>query len=334
MRYFVIHNPHSRDGRGAVHGERCLALLARGGCAVESAVVRHFEEAHTFSREANLSGYDAVVAVGGDGTINRVLNGFYDDSGARNSDALFGAVHTGTSPDFCRSYGLPLDLVAAAAALRRGHTRRIPVGMIRFGAEAGNGAGIGGRQQPGPIANEGNAGSKDTVSRNISCFACCANIGLGAALATRANSGIRKRIGDTMGTFVSLLQVLRRHEPGNIRLLVDGEEIEWTNVYNISVGLTEFIASGIRVVERQPREPGQFYLLTLRDLNARNLLPVLRKIYSGQPFVNSDSLSLRACTHLSVQRQWREVAVEHDGDPCGELPCTIAQTREGLDLIC
>ena len=316
MKYFIISNPHARGGKGAVSAKRCLDLLARGGCDMEHAEVKHFDDAYALSRQANLAGCGVIVAIGGDGTINKVLNGFYNETGARISDALFGVVHTGTSPDFCRSYDVPLDIDAAVRALVARRTRRIPVGMIHF------------------LPGENREDSRDKeVTRIVSYFVCCANIGLGASLAARANAGIRKRIGDTQGTLYSLLQVLRTYEPEDIRLAVDGEDISISEVYNISVGLTSYIASGIKVANEEYRDAGMFYMMTMRALRARNMLPMLRKIYGGRKFTDTEYLSVRGCRSVGIPQHTRRSDVEHDGDPCGHLPCTIEMAKDELDLI-
>lgn len=316
MKYFIISNPHARGGKGAVSARRCLDLLARSGCDMEHAEVKRFDDAYALSRQANLAGCGVIVAIGGDGTINKVLNGFYDEAGARISGALFGVVHTGTSPDFCRSYDVPLDIDGAVRALLARRTRRIPVGVVRFL----------------PVGNVEDSRA-DAGTRTASHFVCCANIGLGASLAARANAGIRKRIGDTLGTFYSLLQVLRTYEPDDFRLVVDGEEISISEVYNISVGLTPYIASGIKVANDEYRDAGMFYMMTMRALRVRNMLPMLRKIYGGKKFADADYLSVRGCRSVSIPRHNRRSDVEHDGDPCGHLPCTIELANEGLDLI-
>ncbi|MDT8324227.1 MAG: diacylglycerol kinase family protein, partial [Bacteroidota bacterium] len=288
--------------------EHCLHRLVRSGCTVEAREVRHFDEARTLSRDANRAGYDAVVAVGGDGTINKVLNGFFDAEGRRNSRALFGVVHTGTSPDFCRSYGVPRDVDGAVDALVRARVRSVPVGRVRFGEVNGE------------------------VPRS-SCFVCCANIGLGAALAVRANAGIRRRLGDTMGTFVSLLAVLRSYTPVDYTLRLDGAEVSWDRVYNISIGLTPFIASGIRIDNSAMSAAGRFYVMVLRDVRLRTLPGLLRKLYSGKSFPDSDTLFVRDCAALELPRQRMPSDVEHDGDAVGQLPCTISRTTDDIDLI-
>jgi len=308
MKYCVIYNPHARNGRARASAEHCLHRLARSGYAVDAREVRHFDEARSLSHEANRSGYDVVVAVGGDGTINKVLNGFYDEEGRRNSRALFGVVHTGTSPDFCRSYDVPLDADAAVDALIRARTRRIPVGRVRF-AESGG------------------------TSVPASCFVCCANIGLGASLATRANAGIRRRLGDTAGTLVSLLSLLRTYAPADYLLRLDDVEVSWDRVYNISVGLTPWIASGIRIDNSTMTAAGRFYVMVLRDVRIRSLPGVLRKLYSGKSFPDSDTLFVRDCAEIAIPSRETAADVEHDGDPVGTVPCTIGRTVDDLELI-
>ena len=81
-------------------------------------------DAYLLSKNANNEGYDVIVAVGGDGTINKVLNGFYDDQGKRISRSRFAVIYTGTSPDFCKSYGIPLDIERAVNFIIRGHSKK------------------------------------------------------------------------------------------------------------------------------------------------------------------------------------------------------------------
>jgi diacylglycerol kinase (ATP) len=317
MRYRIIVNPHARGGRGRVLAERCLAELARLGCGCETSFIERFEDAGTLSREANLRGCDAIVAVGGDGTINKVLNGFYDEEGKRISDALFGVVHVGTSPDFCKSYHVPLGVAEAVEVLARRRTRKIPIGMIRF-----------------QDANEGEHRQGEHLARPATTyFACCANVGLGAALARKANGGIRRRLGDTLGTFASLLAILRSYEPDDYDLVIDGNATRHTRVYNMSVGLTPYIASGIKLPRRDDRREQRLSLMVVRNLSARTLPAMLCKVYRGRPFADTDYLSVAACSRIRFAAARRQSDVEQDGDPCGRLPCTIEMAPDALELI-
>lgn len=77
------------------------------------------------ARAALRKGCNLIVAAGGDGTLNEVINGVQENSG----EACVGLLPLGTGNDFARTIGLPTDLDAALEVLRAGHTR--PVDLVR-----------------------------------------------------------------------------------------------------------------------------------------------------------------------------------------------------------
>jgi diacylglycerol kinase family enzyme len=310
MKYALIANPHARNGRGARKLARLREELERRGLRHDLALCASLEDARRLSREANDAGCDVIVAVGGDGTINRVLNGFFDPSGRRLSRARLGVVHIGTSPDFCRSYGVPTEIVPAVEALEAAVTRQIAVGHARYELQAGEPAALGGQ---------------------AACFGCCANIGLGASLARLANAGIRKYLGDCLGTFFALLRVLCVYRPRTLNLKMDGAERTLDRVFNIAVGKTTCIASGLKVRHALGDADQRFYVLTLRDLTPRRLVPVLRALYRGRPITPGPGVSLEYAREITVAAAGTEV--EFDGDPVGFCPCQIQTAADPLDLI-
>jgi hypothetical protein len=75
------------------------------------------------------------------------------------------------------------------------------------------------------------------------------------------------------------------------------------------------------------------YVLLLQNLGLYNVLPMLYKIYSGKPFRNTSYLSLCECTELTIPGRHRQNEVEHDGDACGPLPCSIRMATDDIPLI-
>lgn len=98
------------------------------------------------AREARAEGFRSLVAAGGDGTVNDVLNGLDGDFG----DLVLGIVPVGSGNDLARSLGLPLDPEAAVDVVRQGSARRVDVGRaavdggVRYFLNAAV-AGLGGR---------------------------------------------------------------------------------------------------------------------------------------------------------------------------------------------
>lgn len=310
MRYFFVFNPGSRNGKSEDLISRLRSLLSAKNIQYEYGITQSLDDAQALSRKANLSAYDVVVAVGGDGTINKVLNGFYDDQGARSSKAKMGVVYTGTSPDFCKSYHVPYgDIARSIDALLAGKTTKIQVGKITLSE---------------------NAKSNESVVRY---FSCCANIGLGAAVARHANSGIRKTTGDFLGTLSALIKAFINYRPLELRVSFDDKAEILTGLCNISVGKTFHIASGIKVNYSFNEGDGNLYILTVRNVGWMKVPYCLWTIYSGRPISNSDTIRLEYAKKIEISRDGRASEVEFDGDPQGFLPCRIEMAKDELELI-
>lgn len=310
MRYFFVFNPGSRNGKSEDLISRLRSLLNAKNIQYEYGITQSLDDAQALSRKANLSAYDVVVAVGGDGTINKVLNGFYDDRGSKLSKAKMGVVYTGTSPDFCKSYNIPYRcLERAVDVLLAGNVTKIQVGKILL---------------------FGNAHSDDaTITRY---FSCCANIGLGAAVARYANSGIRKKAGDFLGTLTALVKAFKNYRPQDLSVSLDGTKTALTRIINLSVGKTFHIASGIKVNNTLSRGDSRFYVLTARNIGWLNVPYCLRTIYSGRSISNSDIVRLDYAKRIEISGGHGN-EVEFDGDPQGFLPCSIEMASDELELI-
>jgi diacylglycerol kinase family enzyme len=238
-----------------------------------------------------------------------VLNGFYDEKGKRISKAVFGVIYTGTSPDFCRSYGIPTDTAAAVRVIIGGMKRGISIGRIEFEnvPDAAN----------KPDASNEHIIKADTVKK-VQYFACCANVGMGADLANYANSGIRRVCGDRLGTFIAMIRTLFTYKPIDIE--INGHRIE--RLYNMFVGKTFYIASGLKVANELEHnsKTDMFYVLPIRG----KLISSILKLYRGKP------MSVTYESRIEIKGDGK---VEFDGDEGGVLPCVISNA-EILDILC
>jgi len=147
-KYLFIVNPTA--GRG--EGERALPLIER---QLELAQLEHdmaFTErpwhAAELAQKAAQDGYQVVVSVGGDGTLNEVLNGLMLAKQAGVEGCALGQICVGNGNDFAFALGIPKELPAAVDKLRRDNRKKIDVGRVQGGLYPqgrffGNGVGIG-----------------------------------------------------------------------------------------------------------------------------------------------------------------------------------------------
>src|SRR5512137_1583343 len=105
----VIVNPTSGAKSARRKWPRIRSLLEDVGLNFDSVLTRGPMEAADFAREAASQGYELVVAVGGDGTVNEVVNGLMGPDGKAKAD--LGVIHTGTANDFGRNLDLPRSLL-------------------------------------------------------------------------------------------------------------------------------------------------------------------------------------------------------------------------------
>lgn len=142
----VIVNPTAGRGAGARLSPEIAQCLVSHGMDVELFTTGGPGEATKLAYQSAVKGCPAVIAVGGDGTANEVLNGLMQAGGAADSTAL-GIVPIGTGNDFAFGAGLNLDLREACRIVARGESRLLDVGLFRADNEEprffGNGIGIG-----------------------------------------------------------------------------------------------------------------------------------------------------------------------------------------------
>jgi len=147
-RYKVVVNPTA--GRGA--GDRSVPLIEKmlRSHNLDFDLVRTEKPWHAaqLAEQAVADAFDVVVAVGGDGTANEVLNGLMRAKQAKAGSAVMGVLSVGRGNDFAFGVGVPRDLSAACRVLAQDRRRWIDVGRVTGGDYPqgryfGNGVGVG-----------------------------------------------------------------------------------------------------------------------------------------------------------------------------------------------
>lgn len=127
MRLCVIQNPAARGGRA----RRFAEWIEREAPGVEIWRSAAPGGGRELGCRAVVQGFDTVVAMGGDGTVNEVLNGVASVPGALGRVSL-AVLPAGTQNVFARELGMPWEPGAAWAVVQRGATRRIDLGRVSY----------------------------------------------------------------------------------------------------------------------------------------------------------------------------------------------------------
>ncbi len=145
-RYFIIINPTA--GRGA--GERAIAEIERElhNLDFELACTQRPWHAAELAQQAAKDQFDVIVAVGGDGTANEVINGLMQAKKAGYEQSALGILSVGRGNDFGFGAGIPSELIEACKVLKYDHRAPLDIGFVTGGLYPqgryfGNGVGIG-----------------------------------------------------------------------------------------------------------------------------------------------------------------------------------------------
>lgn len=133
-KWFAVSNPVSGGGRGGRDRGRIAALLREAGLAVELVASEYHGHAIKLAADAARSGFRKFLAIGGDGTLNEMLNGVLA-SGAGEGEAVFGLVPVGRGNDWARTHRIPTRYRDAVTVLARGRAVVHDVGVAEIGVE-------------------------------------------------------------------------------------------------------------------------------------------------------------------------------------------------------
>ena len=145
-KYLIVFNPNAANGAAAKRVGPIRDLLGAKGISCDFELTREPLHAISISKEGCGTGYSGIIAAGGDGTANEVLNGIM--ASATDARPVFGMLSIGRGNDFAYGAGIPRDIQGACDLLAQGVTAPMDVGRIigdEFpeGRYFGNGIGVG-----------------------------------------------------------------------------------------------------------------------------------------------------------------------------------------------
>ena len=280
MNALLIMNPGSRSGKGRKLWSFWESGLKKRGINFDSVITENPGNAFDLAR--NAINYDTVIAAGGDGTINEVLDGIIQ-SGRKN--LRMGILYSGTSPDFCRFHGIPTSPEKAVEALADGRSRMVDAAEITYRLTGGE--------------------------KIVSHFGCSSNIGLGPQVA-RVSNLIRKFTGDTIGTCLALIRAVTIMKSLDLEVKIDGLPVSLSGVNNLSILKNPYIASGLRLDLDLSVDDGRLALFVVKSKSRLSIFSLLPGFYSGKAAKRED-LFCKMCSSINVTCN-KKVEIELDGD--------------------
>ncbi|UQZ89149.1 hypothetical protein C4J81_08030 [Deltaproteobacteria bacterium Smac51] len=241
-----------------------------------------------------------VVAVGGDGTINNIINGLMMSGG----QVPLGVLPCGARSDFCLYYEIPTEKTKALSTILQGQTRLMDL------AEATMTGGHGERAR---------------------CyFSCGVVLSLGAG--TLANTlGWWNVFGQNTGPALGRLAAAWNHRPFKCYLTLDGEKFEFSRADHLIVFKNPYLAASLKLPGQTAEKDGRLSLLLFHDCSKIRLTRLLSLLAARQPLPGKNVFA-RAFSRATIIND-SKLPVEFEGDPIGFTPMEVELKPGRLQLI-
>ena len=317
MRALLVHNPAAGGGRSARMLPAVLERLRSARVEVEVHRTVSLEDARAAARQA-ASSVDAIVAMGGDGTVGACAAGL---AGARLAAAAAGAA-TGSE-----------DVLAAAAPGLEG-ARVAALGVIPAGGgnDAARNLGLPFGDPLAAAAMLPSLGARraDLVRAGERYVLNAAGAGFDAEVSRRANQ-LLSRAPARLRYVSAVLAELVVGRPLRLRLCLDGRALQ-TSAWLVAVANSQSYGGGMRIAPAARLDDGLLDVVVIGgELSKLGFLATFPKVFSGR-HVEHPAVHVHRAVRVELEAE-RPVAVHVDGEPAGTLPASFQVAPAAIAVL-
>jgi YegS/Rv2252/BmrU family lipid kinase len=297
----VIVNPTAGAGKTGKLWPRIMGLFKGYGLRFEHVITEAPGHAIELARTAAQKGYDMVVSVGGDGTINEIVNGLYASGNIK--DTLLGIVSTGTGGDYIRTAGIPRKIEDACQRFIQPKKRTVDLGIVEYAKNGG---------------------------REERLFVNFAGMGFDAEIVRRTTQQF-KALGALPSYLLGTLATIISYGNKRISLTVDGEEEE-RRVCTVIMNNGKYGGGGMFTAPGADLDDGLLDVLIVGDLSKPDLLRSLPRIYKGTHLTHP-KVDMKKAKQIEVKSLGGRMHLQADGELLGEAPARFRILPAALNII-
>ncbi|HTX88929.1 MAG TPA: diacylglycerol kinase family protein [Bacteroidales bacterium] len=303
-KWLVVINPNAGVKKGAKEWPAIHRLLEQEGFPMECVLTEYRGHAIQLTEKYILGGYRNFAVVGGDGTLNEVLNGFFIQRTVPVTDLTLAMIPVGTGNDWGRSFGIPFDHRKAVQVLKRNKTVLQDVGKINF--------------------------FKGEESRTR-YFLNVAGMGYDALVAKKTNLLKEKGRGGALAYIYFVFASLFQYRFMDAVIEVDGKEVYNGGVFSMNAGICKYNGGGMIQVPDAVPDDGILDFTLIRKASKWVVVRYAHKLYDG-------TISQVPIVSFFRGKSFRvssggKIYLEADGESLGHTPFTIEILPLALKVV-
>jgi diacylglycerol kinase (ATP) len=289
----MVVNPASANGKTGRRWPGVVRDAKSAGLDPDVRLTQAPGDATELTRQALRDGAGKIIALGGDGTVSEVVNGFFDGDTAVSPEAELAVVCRGSGCDFIRTFGIPKDSGRALRIAAEGAVRTIDLGRVSF-------TGPDGKPAQRRFANVASAGMT----------------GVAADIANRSG----KPLGATVAFAWAAVSAIVGYRNTRFTIEIDDRHLERI-CNNVIVANGRYFAGGMKILPEAEPDDGALDVLVFGDISRRDLALNLHKLYRGT-HVTHPKAEVGRGVRVQVSPD-QPLPIEVDGEVPGTTPASF-----------
>jgi len=292
----VIVNPESDYGRTGKRWKQIKEALQSFLKEFKYEFTEKPLHATEITRTAIKEGSELIVGVGGDGTMNEIANGFYENKKIVNPETALGIVPSGSGCDFTKSLNIPPGIKDSLKFISDSPCTRIDIGRVTFQSYSGK--------------------QEERLFINVADF------GFGGEVVENLN---QKRMRKKTASYLRcMFSTIIKYKNKRLKLKIDQEEIPEDEYLVGAVANGKIFGKGMRIAPQARLDDGLFDLVLVKGMRLLEFFCNCWKVYTGT-HLSHPKISLFRGKKIKVitSSDEDEVLIELDGELPGKLPATF-----------
>jgi len=301
--YLVIINPNAGKRKGKKDWGQISGLLSEAGIRFISIFTNAPGHAIDITVKHIESGYTKLIVVGGDGTMNEVVNGIFLQKRYPTSGISLGMITVGTGNDWGRMFAIPKEYPEAIATIKMNNSFLQDAGVVKY---------------------------YHGKNENSRYFVNIAGIGFDALVVSKTNKIKENGKGGPMSYLKSIILSLIKYRHTYTSINIDSKEIK-NDVFNISIGICKYNGGGMMQLPDAIANDGLFDVTVINRIGKLDVLLNIMRLYNGSITRHRLVDTYKGKT-ITIDSE-PPIHLETDGETLGHSPFTFEIIPESIRVV-
>lgn len=302
-KWFAVVNPEAGSGKGRSDWPQIKQLLEENDIDFDFALTEKKYHAVEITVSAINNGFKKILAVGGDGTLNEIVNAVFIQQATSPLNILIGVIGVGTGNDWQRMYCLPDNYLGKVQAIKNAKSFTQDIGRVDY---------------------------FESRYPQTRYFANAAGVGFDAQVAQSTNRLKESGKKGKLLYIFSLLKTLISYKSTIISVAIDHKRVGG-KIFSLTLGIGRYNGGGMMQLPNALADDGLFDVTIIRNVKRNEVIRNVYRLYNGT-ILKHPKISGYQGRKVVISSK-PPVYLEVDGESLGTSPFTFTLVPRGINVV-